>query len=89
MILMTTALVLISPHYAWYFAALVPFLCFYPCAAIVWLTGASTYLYLTSWPPTVAEGTLLYGPFFLLLAAEAAWRRFSFKVTRDERAVAA
>jgi hypothetical protein len=89
MILLTTALVLISPHYPWYFAILLPFLCFHPVAALVWLTGASTYLYFTSWPPTVAEGTVLYGPFVLLLAAEAAWRRFPMKVMRDERAVAA
>ena len=88
LVLLTTALVLISPHYPWYFAILLPFLCFHPSAALVYLTGASTYLYFTSWPPTVLEGTVLYGPFFLLLIAEAAWRRVPQRM-RDERVVAA
>jgi hypothetical protein len=81
--------VLISPHYPWYFAWLVPFLCFHPTIAVVYLTGASTYLYFASWPPTVAEATVLYGPFFLLVVGEALWRRFPPRTMSDERPVPA
>ena len=38
MVLAVAFLVLLSPHYAWYFAWLVPFLCFYPSAALIYLT---------------------------------------------------
>jgi len=87
MVLAVAAVVLISPHYPWYFTWLIPFLCIYPSAAVIYLTGASTYLYFAGWPPTVAEGTVLYGPFFLLLLAEALWRRFPTRTLSDERAV--
>jgi hypothetical protein len=87
MILAVTAVVLISPHYPWYFTWLVPFLCIYPSAAVIYLTGASTYLYFAGWPPTTAEGTVLYGPFFLLLLAQALWRHFPTRTISDERAV--
>jgi alpha-1,6-mannosyltransferase len=89
MILAVTAVVLISPHYPWYFAWLVPFLCVHPVAAVVYLTGASTYLYSASWPPTVLEATVLYGPFFLLVFGEALWRRLPPRTISDERAVPA
>ena len=44
-VLIFAALVLMSPHYPWYFAWLVPFLCFYPFAAGLCLTCAATYLH--------------------------------------------
>src|SRR5258705_11112958 len=65
---------LISPHYAWYFAWLVPFLCFYPVVGVVYLTCAASYLSFAHWPPTVSEGLMIYGPCILLLAAELAVR---------------
>ncbi len=89
MILATTALVLLSPHYPWYFALLVPFLCFHPVAGVIYLTGASTYLYFADWPPTVRQASVLYGPFFLLLIAEMLWRRFRPSEMRNARAVPA
>jgi alpha-1,6-mannosyltransferase len=89
MILATTALVLISPHYPWYFAVLVPFLCFHPVAAVIYLTGASTYLYFADWPPTIWQSTVLYGPFFLLLIAEMLWRRSRPSEMRNARPVPA
>jgi alpha-1,6-mannosyltransferase len=89
MILATTALVLLSPHYPWYFALLVPFLCFHPVAAVIYLTGASTYLYFADWPPTVRQATVLYGPFFLLLIAEMLRRRFRPSEMRNARPVPA
>ena len=66
---------LFSPHYSWYFAWLVPFLCFYPVIGILYLTCACNLLYFAHWPPTVWEGLILYGPCALLLALEFAVRR--------------
>jgi hypothetical protein len=67
--------ILASPHYAWYFAWLAPFLCFYPLIGLFYLTCAAGYLYFTQWPPTLSEGLLLYGPPILLLFAELGLRR--------------
>lgn len=39
--------ILLSPHFPWYFAWLVPFLCFIPSAPVFYLTLASFLLYLT------------------------------------------
>lgn len=39
-------IVLLSPHYAWYFAWLVLFACLLPWASLLWLTLASFLLYL-------------------------------------------
>jgi len=75
MLLAVVATVLLSPHYAWYFAWLVPFLCFFPVIGILYLTCAAGYLYFAHWPPTVGEGLVLYGPCAVLLLAEFAWRR--------------
>jgi hypothetical protein len=75
MLLAVTFTFLFSPHYTWYFAWLVPFLCFYPVIGVVYLTCASNALYFAHWPPTVSEGLLVYGPCVLLLIAEFAHRR--------------
>jgi alpha-1,6-mannosyltransferase len=75
MLLAVTFTILLSPHYAWYFAWLVPFLCFYPVIGVVWLTCAGSTLYFAHWPPTVSEGLMIYGPCVLLLIAELAFRR--------------
>ena len=66
---------LISPHYAWYFAWLVPFLCFYPVVGVLYLTCAVSYLYFAHWPPSVWDGLVIYGPCVLILVAELAFRR--------------
>jgi alpha-1,6-mannosyltransferase len=75
MLLAVTFTILFSPHYTWYFAWLVPFLCFYPVIGVVYLTCASSYLYFAHWPPTVPEGLVIYGPCVLLLIAEFVSRR--------------
>ena len=67
--------IMVSPHYAWYFAWLVPFLCFCPLIGLFYLTCAAGYLYFTQWPPTISEGLLIYGPPILLLLAELGLRR--------------
>jgi alpha-1,6-mannosyltransferase len=75
MLLAVTFTVLLSPHYAWYFAWLVPFLCFYPVVGVFYLTLASSALYFAHWHPTVAESLPIYGPCVLLLIAELVFRR--------------
>jgi hypothetical protein len=75
-----TLMLLLSPHYAWYFTWLIVFACLVPSAALVWLTLTSFLLYLVPvWPQVVwnrhrllVESTL-YVPFLLLAAADL-WR---------------
>src|SRR3989442_7495475 len=42
----TAFMVLLSPHFAWYFAWLIPFLCLVPSVPVCYLTLASFALYL-------------------------------------------
>ena len=59
-----------SPHYIWYLAWLVPFLCFYPSAAVLWLTCAATFMNNLDWPNLVGGGSIVFLPFFALAATE-------------------
>jgi len=70
-LLATAFTVLSSPHYPWYLAWLVPFLCFVPLWSVVWLTGSAVLMYIVKWPPSVWAGSFYYLPFFALLAIEA------------------
>jgi len=80
--------VLFSPHYAWYFLWLVPFLCFFPRPSVFWLTLSAPMLYRpASWPPGIADFSMQYVPFAILLAAENL-KLFKAKETPDGRAVA-
>jgi alpha-1,6-mannosyltransferase len=79
MVLAVTFMVLFSPHYPWYFAWLIPFVCVYPLAAVIYLTGAASYLHISDWPPSLGDGLLLYGGFALILIGELAVRRFGKK----------
>jgi alpha-1,6-mannosyltransferase len=81
--------VLTSPHFAWYFAWLVPFLCFVPSWPIIYLTGSSTLLYIAGWPPSFQGASIFYGPFFVFLAIEIVVRTFSSKEKHHGHAVAA
>lgn len=80
LVLGTAFMVLFAPHFPWYFAWLVPFLCFVPLASLFYLTAASFILYGT-WlgdkPDQVFRlKSFLYLPFGLLGAVELfAWRR--------------
>jgi alpha-1,6-mannosyltransferase len=74
MLLATAFLILLSPHYPWYFAWLVPFLCFYPIMGAVYLTCAAGVLYFAQSPPTLWEALPIYGPCILILVAEFALR---------------
>jgi len=89
MLLAVAFTILSSPHYAWYFAWLVPFLCFYPVVGVVYLTCAASSLYFAHWPPTVGESALIYGPCAVLLIAELAWRRRQKMEQRHGDAIAA
>jgi len=77
MLLASAFTILFSPHYAWYFAWLVPFLCFYPIVGVIYLTCAVSSLSFAHWPPTLSEGLIIYGPCILLLVVELAARRRS------------
>ncbi len=89
MILAVAAMMIVTPHYPWYFAWLVPFLCFYPVPAVLWLTIGASYLHFLYWAPTLAQGAVLYGPFFALLAGEPLYRRFIKKEFAHGRVAAA
>ncbi len=75
MLLAVAFTLLLAPHYAWYFAWLVPFLCFYPVVGVIYLTCAVSLLYFAHWPPTLSEALPIYVPCVLILVAEFAWRR--------------
>jgi alpha-1,6-mannosyltransferase len=73
--------VLLSPHYAWYFAWLIVFACLTPSAALLWLTLASFLLYLVPVGSQLVRDhhrflveTALYVPFLALTALDL-WRR--------------
>ncbi len=79
-LLATATVVLFAPHFSWYFAWLVPFLCFAPLASLFYLTTASFVLYgswLGDYPDQMFRlNNFLYVPFALLGAVELfAWRR--------------
>jgi len=72
-------MVLVSPHYPWYFAWIVPFLCFTPWLSVLYLTVASPLLYFVPGGPDpegarTAYEAAIYGPFAALAGLEL-WRR--------------
>ncbi len=78
-LLVTAFTLLTSPHFPWYLAWLVPFLCFVPSWPVVWLTGSATLMYTAGWPPNFAAGSFFYLTFFALLALEVTVRRIQMK----------
>jgi hypothetical protein len=71
--------VLVSPHFPWYFAWLVPFLCLIPDPAVIYLTLASFLMYLT-WLGDAPNQILkmkagIYVPTLVLCALMVWWRR--------------
>jgi alpha-1,6-mannosyltransferase len=74
-ILAFSFLVLLSPHYAWYFCWAIPFLCFVPRFSLQYLTVASVLLYLLEAGPDLSGPwlpveTIMYAPFALLALIE-------------------
>ena len=72
LVLGTAFMVFFAPDFAWYFAWLIPFLCFVPSIPVFCLTVASFFLYLTwiYWTETqyFKIKALIFVPFFLLVA---------------------
>jgi alpha-1,6-mannosyltransferase len=67
-------LVLISPHYPWYFCWLVPFICFLPRWSLIYLTSSVFFLYVTDDPFSLLTGLVIYGPALAICLYEQ--RRF-------------
>jgi hypothetical protein len=71
---------LLSPRYEWYFAWLIPFLCFVPYAPVFALTASGFVLYLFWFGETpnqsLVVNSFLYAP-FALLCMLSLWRRSS------------
>ena len=82
LVLGTAFMVLFAPDFPWYFAWLIPFLCFVPSIPVFYLTVASFFLYLTwiYWSDTqyFKIKALIFVPFFLIVALMV-W----FKSRRD------
>ena len=80
MTLAVAAMILLSPHYPWYFVWIVPFLCFAPLPSVLYLTVASPLLYFVPGGPdpegarTMFEAAI-YGPFAVLACLELRRRR--------------
>ena len=77
--LAVAAMVLLSPHYAWYFAWIVPLLCFTPRPSALYLTLACPLLYFVPGGADPDGARLafewaIYGPFAALVAIEL-WRQ--------------
>jgi len=79
LIIASTFTVLVAPDFPWYFAWLIPFLCFIPSIPIFYLTLSSFLLYLTwlYWADTQVFKikALMFVPFSFLLAVTIWLRR--------------
>lgn len=83
-------MLLLSPHYAWYFAWLIVFACLVPSTALLWLTLASFLLYLVPVGSQLVRDnyrflveSVLYGP-FVALAAIDLWRHRRREQPKDD-----
>ena len=74
--------VLMSPHYAWYFCWLVPFLVFVPSPAVFWLTASVPFLEQIEWPGDFNLASTIYIPFLVLASPEIAVR--VYRATRRQ-----
>lgn len=81
-LLATAFVVLVSPHYAWYFAWLIVFGCFLRSLALLWLTNACLLLYLVPVGSHIGRDdyrlvveSLIYGPFAALALADFWYHR--------------
>jgi len=76
LIIASIFMLLLAPHFSWYFCWLILFLCFIPAISVFYLTAASFLLYLTWINDTpdrvVLLKTLIFAP-FLILAILGIW----------------
>jgi hypothetical protein len=84
MALAAVFMVLVSPHYAWYFAWLIVFACFVRALAFLWLTNACLLLYLIPVGSHIvrddyrlAVESAIYVPFAALSVADLWYHRHS------------
>jgi alpha-1,6-mannosyltransferase len=84
LVMASTFTVLVAPHFPWYFAWLIPFLCFIPSVPVFYLTLSSLFLYLTwlYWIDTQVFKikAVIFVPFFFLLAVTIWLSRQKFHV---------
>ncbi|MGH7122219.1 MAG: hypothetical protein ACREFP_25030 [Acetobacteraceae bacterium] len=74
--LLTTALMLVlTPHYPWYFAWLLIPLCIAPSPAALYLPAASFLLYLDPIHRKLLWPALIYGPFAVLALSQHVWSK--------------
>ena len=79
LIIASAFIVLLAPHFSWYFSWLILFLCFIPSVPVFYLTSASFLLYLT-WINDTPDRvfvlkTLIFAPFLILGIIEIWLRR--------------
>jgi len=79
LIMASAFMVLLAPHFSWYFSWLILFLCFIPSVPVFYLTAASFLLYLT-WINDTPDRvfmlkTFIFGPFLILGILVIWWRR--------------
>lgn len=79
LIIASVFMVLLAPHFPWYFSWLILFLCFVPSIPVFYLTFASFLLYLT-WLGDAPERvlmlkTLIFAPALILVLIVNWWRR--------------
>jgi alpha-1,6-mannosyltransferase len=84
LVMASTFTVLLAPHFPWYFAWLIPFLCFIPSVPIFYLSLSSFFLYLTWLYSTDTQvfkiKAVIFVPFFLMLGVIIWARRRKFHV---------
>ena len=59
-----------SPHYIWYVAWLIPFLCFVTSWSVLWLTVAATFMNVLDWPNLYGGGAVVFFPFLAIALVE-------------------
>ncbi len=88
LVLAATFTVLVTPQFPWYFAWLVPFLCFVPSVPVFYLTVSTFFLYLTwlywSDAQVFKIKAVMFVPFFLLVGLTIWLRRKGFDHRRAE-----
>ena len=79
LIIASVFMVLLAPHFSWYFSWLIPFLCFIPSVPVFYQTAASFLLYLTWINDTPDRVFMLkifiFAPFLILGIFVIWWRR--------------
>src|SRR5215212_1079231 len=80
LIIASVFVLLLAPHFSWYFTWLIPFLCFVPSIPVFYLTLASFLLYLT-WLNDTPNRVLMLKTFifvpFLVLGLIGIWKKRS------------